>query len=266
MTLVGNVLQVATGSAPNPPASVQVGSRSVLTDAADGSFTLTAPAGTTSVLVQTNQASGERTFTFNFPAATGTTVSLGELWIGPSKVTLTGTVRRATDNAPVAGATVAFGGQRTTTGPTGAFSLPNVAYSAADLAVFWGISGSVTATNFFRTTFSAAPNAASAGRVNVGTLLVVPSDDPEPPGGPFNVVGRVLPTAQAPGTVVTLRRSGTAIRTFTIPTGSNRYTFWVTPGNYTVTFQKGSQTAPARTFTLRSSDEVASVGDVTLGG
>ena len=52
-TVTGRVIQVETGAAPNPTASVQMANSSVFTDASDGSFQLTAPAGSTSITVDT---------------------------------------------------------------------------------------------------------------------------------------------------------------------------------------------------------------------
>ncbi|MGJ8491259.1 hypothetical protein ACSFB2_13645, partial [Glaesserella parasuis] len=47
-TLTGRVLDVNTGGAANPAASVQVGSSSTLTDVTTGAFALSVPALTTS--------------------------------------------------------------------------------------------------------------------------------------------------------------------------------------------------------------------------
>src|SRR5688572_10897098 len=93
-TITGRVLRVDTGGATNPPASVQVGSRSTLTSVVDGSFSLAVPPGTTSVLVDTQSSLG--VFTFTFPAASGTQ-DVGDLWVGPEKVTLSGRVLDSTN-------------------------------------------------------------------------------------------------------------------------------------------------------------------------
>jgi hypothetical protein len=139
-----------------------------------------------------------------------------------------------------------------------------VAYPSGALDTFWLITGNVTATDYFRTSFSAFPVTASGGVVNVGDIRMVPSNDPNPPGGPFNITGRVLPTADASGTVVTLRRGLAPIRTTTIGAGESRYYFWTTPGTYTITFQKGNRTAPNRSAKLNRQDEVIAVPDTTL--
>lgn len=251
-TLVGRVLQVATGGPPNPQASVQVGSRSTLTSASDGSFQLGVPQGTAQLSVDTLSTSG--VWTFQFPAASGVT-DVGDLWVGPERVALEGTVRSSTDNSPVVGATVAFAGRSGNTDANGQFSLQDVAYSNATQTAFWGIVGSVKANGFFKADFSAAPNVAIAGVVSVGDIIVAPLSDPNPPGTPFNIWGIITATGGAQGSVVRLKQGGVDVRVFNVA-ADGRYLFFIVPGTYTISATKGALTAPDVDVILSQPNEV----------
>lgn len=256
-TLVGRVLSIETAGGTTPASSVKVGTASVLTDAT-GAFQLTVPAGTTSVVIDTRSAWG--TFTYTFPAASGTT-DLGDLWVGPGKVQVKGRVLSSATQLPIEAVVVKFAGRSATTNVNGQFTLNDVAYSQATLTAFWGIVGNATRTGFFRTDWTASPNQAIASVVTVGDILLTPSDDINPPPLPYNLWGRVSPTATAPGTIVTLKEAGVAIRITTVNNDSS-YFFWVNPGNYTLEFQKGALTGNA-TATINTPDEVVR-RDVTL--
>ena len=256
--IFGRVLEVETAGPPSPAASVQVGGSSTLTSLADGSFSLSVPKGTSSVQVD---AGANGVWNFSFPAVTAAT-DIGDLWVGPERVTLTGVVRNSTDDTPVTNATVLFGGRSGTTDANGAFSLQEVAYSSTVPEGFWGIAGTIRAPGFFATNFSAQDRLAVAGVVDVGTILLTPTSDPNPPGPPFNIWGMVSPLNQAPGTIATLRQGGTPVRIFNV--GANgRYMFWVSPGTYTIDFEKGALSANVPAFTLTQPNEVVR-RDVTL--
>ena len=257
-TLVGRVLQVTTGGVPSPQASVQVGLASVLTDVGDGSFSLVVPVGTTSVTVDTRSASG--LWTFTIPSATGT-IDVGDLWVGPDRVNIEGFVKRSTDGAAIAGAIVSFGGRKATTGANGRFSLVEVAYSNANQTAFWGIVGSASKTGYFRNDFSASPNVANAGVVTVSDILLTPSDDDIPPPPPYNIWGRVNPSIDATGTVVTLLEATTPIQVASVGAGGAYY-FWVQPGTYSVKAEKGARTVTA-SVTLPNANQLVRK-DVTL--
>lgn len=261
--VVGRVLNIETGAPLNNPATVQVGSNTANTSPDDGSFLVQAPNGSTTLLVDTHGLFGVRTF--SIPSVNGT-VDAGDLWVGPEQVTLTGRVVSSTDLQPIAGATVSFGGRNGVTNAQGIFTLANVAYSSNTQTAFWGIVGSATATNFFKTDFSTAPSVANNGVVTISDVVLTPLSDPNPPPAPANIIGRVLPSDQAPGTIVTLRDSGgNVVRTLNVgPSGG--YSFWVPPGNYTVSFQNGTLTATSQSVTLATTDQVVRVPDVTLHG
>lgn len=256
-TLVGRVLSIETAGGTVPPSSVQVGSASVVTNT-DGTFQMTVPAGTSSLVIDTRSAWG--TFTYTFPAASGTT-DVGDLWVGPGKVQVKGRVLTSAGGAPIEAAIVTFAGRSATTNVNGEFTLSNVAYSQATLTAFWGIVGTASRTDFFRTDWTASPNQAIASVVTVNDILLTPADDINPPPPPYNLWGRVSPTAEAPGTIVTLKEAGVAIRITTVNSDSS-YFFWVGPGTYTLEFAKGALNGNA-SAAINTPDEVVR-RDVTL--
>lgn len=260
VTIIGRVLNIATGDSVS--ANVQAGGHSTNTEPTDGSFTLSVPSGTTSVVVT---GSGFSPFTFTFPAVTDpdSPNDVGDLWVGSETVTLTGRVLSSTSGNPVPNATVNFGGKQGTTNSSGVFNIPGVAYSAGHEVVFWGIVGTVQATGFFKIDFNAAPNVAVGGVVDVGDLSITPSGDNTPPPPPGNITGRVLPLGGSAGTIVTLLESGVPVRVVNLDS-TGRYAFWITPGSYTITYVKGAQSAPTQNVTLNSTSETINVPDVTL--
>lgn len=251
-TVVGRVVSVVTGGPPNPASSVQVAGQSALTSLADGSFQL--PRSGASVLTVDSLGLGFGVFTFAIPSGSGV-VDVGDIWIGPERVTVTGVVRNATNNAPIAGAIVNFAGRQGATNAGGVFTLNEVAYSSATQAAFWGIAGSARAPGFFRREFSAQPNLADGGVVNVGDILLTPLSDPNPPGFPFNIWGIVSAPGGAVGSVVRLQQGGTDVRVTNV--GSDgRYFFFVLPGTYQIVASKGGSNAPTIDVTLNEANEV----------
>ena len=264
-TLIGRVLGVVSGGPLNPAASIQGvgGTPSTTAALADGSFSLGNIAnGTTQFQVLSNQA-GWPLFTFNIPASNGNTV-VGDLWVGPEVVTLRGRALNSTNAAPIVNADVTFAGQNGKTDALGVFNLTGVAYSSATQTAFWGIVGTVRATSFFKTDFNAAPNTKNGSNVvDVGDILLTPSNDPNPPGPPYNITGKVLPIGGSSGCVVTLKQGATDLRIYNVG-NDGKYYFWITPGNYDITFQKGAQTAPTQNVTLSQPNQTVTVNDVTL--
>lgn len=258
-TVVGKVVDVSTGGAPNPQASVQAGSASTLTASVDGSFNLVVPEGTTEISI--DPRNGEPVFRFTFPAATGL-VDVGDIWVGPAKVRLDGRTISVADSTPVSGARISFAGRSGLTGADGKFSLADVAYDPANHAFFWAITGLAEAPGFIPNQFTVEPNVAVGGVVTMSDLALIPEGDDEPPPGPVNIWGRVSPADQAAGTVVTLKQAGDTVRSYTVD-ASATYGFWVTPGTYTMSFAKGALTAPDETVTLNNQTEVVR-RDVTL--
>lgn len=258
--VTGRVLSVVTGGAPNPVAKVQIGSVSTTTDATDGSFALDAPVNSTSVLVDSTTTWG--VFSYSITALTGDSVDVGDLYIGPEKVTVTGVVRNSTDSSIISGAKVLFGGRSATTDTTGTFTLADVAYSSASPTGFYGIIGSVTATNFYSAEFNAADLTPTSGVITVADVLLTPSGSGTPPTGPYTLWGHILPTSKASGTVVTLKEAGTAIRTFTVG-DDGLYYFWVGAGTYSVSAVNGSLSGSVASVTIADTTDVEQ-RDVTL--
>lgn len=258
-TVVGRVLNVLTGGPPAPTATIQIGSRSVQSSSSDGSFTLEQiPNGTTSLTVDNGVAP---LWNFTIPAVNGTT-DVGDLWVGPQRVTVTGTVRDAATNNPISGATVRFAGRVGTTNASGVFSLANVAYADSTQTAFWGIAGTAVATGYFLNEWSTAPNTATAGVVTVGDVLLTPESDPTPPGPPYNIWGAVSAPGGAAGSVVRLKQGGTDVRLVNV--GSDgRYRFFVSPGSYTIEASKGASNATPIPVTLTAQNQVIRQ-DVTI--
>lgn len=261
-TVVGRVLNVETGGPISPAATVQVGSNTSQTSPADGSFIVAAPTGATSLLVDTPVFG---VWTFTIPTVNGT-VDAGDLWVGSQMVTLTGRVVSSVDNQPIELAKVTFAGRTGITNSQGIFTLTNVAYSAATQTAFWGIEGSAIATGYFNSTFSAAPAVANNGIVTVADVPLTPTSDTTPPDPPANILGRVTPSGQALGTIVTLKdHLGNAVRIFNV--GSNgEYAFWAPPDNYTITYVNGPLSASDQAVNLTAPDQVVHVPDVVLHG
>jgi hypothetical protein len=254
------VLDVTTGGPVTGVSVTAPGFASVNTKA-DGSFSLSASPATTSITVDATKA-GYGAWSFTFVGSSGT-VDLGQLWVGPTRVTLTGKVIDSTTGVSVAGAAVSFAGLTTATANDGTFSLYPVPYNGADLPVFWGIAGSVTATSYFTETFTAGDQRVSAGIVAVGDILITPSNNPNPPGQPYSITGYVEPIGNSTGTVVTLLSSGTPVRVFNV--GANgQYFFWIGPGAYTITFKDGALSAPTQAVTVTSLGAPVTVPSVTL--
>lgn len=259
-TLVGRIVDVQTGAAPATPPSVQTSTQTVQA-AADGSFSVNAPVGATQVLIDSLTADG--TFTYTFPSVPNGTTDLGDLWIGPQRLTLTGRVVDSTNGLPIGGAVVSFAGRMATTANNGTFSLPQVAYSSSAPAAFLGIMGSINAQSYILLNFTAGSGAVVAGVLSTGDLLLTPTSNPNPPGPPYSITGVVKPLGNSTGTVVTLNQSGHALRIFNVG-ADGTYSFWVGPGTYTITYVKGTLTAPTQTVTVQNQGSTVTVPDVTL--
>lgn len=239
--LVGRVLWIESNGAPDPPATVTAGGSNTLTDDVDGSFTLQVAIGTTTATVSYSNGGAPVVFTFTFPAASGT-VDLGDLYIGPEKVTVHGTVHDASDDTPVQGALVKLAGRQATTDINGEFNLLNVAYSSAFPAAFGDLVGEITKTTYVTRLFS-PPTVAVGGVVEVGTLLLSPESLEDPPPFPANITGIVMPNGG--GAIVELLDGSMAVVRTTVADGAGEYRIWAGAGTYTVRATKGPQSGTA---------------------
>lgn len=252
----GTVLWLATGGAPTPAATVQAGTNATTTNTADGSFTVNAPAGTSSVLVLYQPTGGDPvTFRFNFTPGTSD-VELGDLVIGAQKVAVVGKVLRSTDNSAISGAVVRFAGREGTTLADGTYRLEDVAYDPNALGSFAALEGRVSASGFFPKAFNPVSGAV-AGVVEIDDLLLSADTGTTPPDLPYTIFGTVGPASLADGTLVTLWLAGVPVRRFTT-SGTGQYGFWVEPGNYVVSFQNptNSKTSPDQAANLESNVQV----------
>lgn len=255
----GTIFYLSTGAPPDPAATVQVGSRTTQT-ASDGSFTIAAESGTTSLLVINPAPS--ITFRFDFDAVNANT-DLGELWIGPEAVNVTGRVIDAGSSAPINGAVVKLGGKQGTSGSDGRFSIAGVAYDSGNLPAFFALPGRIAKPGFLARDFFPGVEAAG-GTADLGDFSLTPEGSSVPPPVPFNIEGFVSPPGEALGTVVTLKKDGTPVRQFTVGS-DNRYSFFVGAGAYVASYQNptNGKSAPDESIVLNSANQVIRK-DVTL--
>jgi len=250
-TLVGRIVAVETGSAPTPAASIQVGDQSVQSDLSDGSFQLRTASGPVSLLVvyRASANSAPVSFRFDRVLASGTN-DVGDLWVGPQKVTVRGRVLDAAQAGPLSNVQVSFAGRTGATGIDGRFNLTDVAYSDLNISAFLGIEGRLTRTGYLPRGFFPS-EAAIGSTVTIDDLLMTSESSSEPPPVPFTIEGTVGPSNLAPGTVVTLVFEGSSIRQTTVGAGG-RYSFYVEPGAYVLRFNNptNGRSAPEATVTL----------------
>lgn len=257
VTITGRVIWLPTLGVPDPPATVQAGTGSVPTETSDGSFSVRAPIGSTSVLVLYQPPGGGLvSFRFDFSSATED-VDVGDLVIGPEKVTVTGRTVSAADDSAIQGALVVFAGRIATSNSSGIFSLQEVAYDSNNLSAFFSLEGQVQAQGFFPQVFS--PTSAAVGNVvSLDDVVMAPDSGDQPPGTPYTIFGTLSPADKAEGTVVTLLRNGLAVRQFTV--GADRqYGFWVGPGDYVLQFSNPTNgtSSPDQSVSLANSTQTA---------
>lgn len=260
VTLTGRVLWIETGGPPNPVATVRSGTVSTVTDLTDGYFTLIVPSGASSVTVTytpTGRPAVVRTFTF---AAATSDADLGDLYIGPQVVTVTGRTLDASSGSVVSGASVKLAGRSATSGSDGRFQIKDVAYSTAGNTVFLGLLGQAAASGYFPRSWSPS-QAPSGGTADTGDIAMTPVGSNDPPPTPHNLDGRVLPVADGPGSLVQVLKGSSVIR-FTSADSASSYRFWLPAGTYVLKATKGSRVGQ-RSVTVTDTSVVQRV-DVTL--
>lgn len=259
VNVVGQILWIETGAGTAPASTVRIGDQSTTTDVTDGFFSLDVPTGSTSLTVTYAGSGSPIVRTFLFSALTAD-ADLGELYIGPSEVTVNGTLVDSTNSSPVSGATVSLGGRSATSTSNGQFSIPGVAYSTDSQAVFFGLQGTASATGYFQAFFSPS-TAASGGVVQIGTVTLTPEGTTTPPDLPFNVSGTILPLGAGGGATVLAKVGATTVRTVSSDV-SGRYTMWLPAGVYTIEASKGGASGTA-TATVNNVSQPITV-NVTL--
>ncbi len=258
----GRIIWLSSGTGPNPPATVQIGNLSAQTDTG-GNFQIAAPAGSTSLLVVYQPVGGSAvTFRFDIPPLQANQ-DLGDFYIGPEKITVTGRVLSAVDGSAIPGASVRFAGRMGVTDASGRFNLPEVAYDSGNVAAFLGLEGRVTKTGFFARDFFPSAGAV-AGVVTIEDLSLSPEGGTSPPGNPANIEGFISPAGSAPGTVVKLLQNGTPVRQFTVGSDAH-YGFFVVAGSYVIQYHNliNGLSAPDESVTLAGANQVVR-RDVTL--
>lgn len=237
VTILGRVIWIVNGGAVSPAATVRIGTVSTTTNAADGGFNLDVPAGATSLTVSTTVSGVPIIRTFAFPAAAAST-DLGDLFIGPEEVSVTGRAVSSASGAGIGGAKVTLGGRSATAGADGRFTVAGVAYSSTSQAVFLGLQGVASATGYF-SGFFAPPTGAVGGVVAVGDVPLVPTGGITPPPLPTNLTVTVTPAGA--GSAVEVLSGVVVIRTQTADASGKAY-FWLPAGSYSVRAAKGAQT------------------------
>lgn len=263
VTLTGLVRLVSNGGAPVNPASVQAGNSSVLT-ASDGSFSVLAGRGTAFVLV-TYTPTGSATpvtFRFDFPAAQVNT-DLGDLFIGPTKISATGKVVTTTDGSGVSGATILLGGRSGLSGTDGTFTISDVAYDPASPGGFFSLEGRAGKAGFFTRVFNPESEPVG-GSAALGDIPLQPDTGDQPPSTPQTIAGNVRPLNLADGAIVELLQGTTVVRRQTVSTTAT-YGFWVPVGAYTVKVYRPAAPTNANTYpvTLTAPTQVVKQ-DVTV--
>ncbi|MCB0825581.1 MAG: hypothetical protein KDC26_05290 [Armatimonadetes bacterium] len=229
--LSGFVINIETGSDPDPVATVRVGENAVLTDSTDGFFNILVPPNTTSLTVTYTPTGGSPIVrSFSFAGITADT-DLGDLFVGPEEVTLTGTVQDSTTNQGLSGVTLKIAGRQAISASDGSFSIPGVAYSSNTQTVFFGLQGIATKTNYFQANFSPTSTPVN-GIVGIGTISMTPVGGTTPPPLPTNVNGSTTPANAAIGGTVEILSGTTVIRT-TIIDGLGQFKVWLPAGTYT---------------------------------
>ncbi len=236
VSILGRVIWIENGGAPSPQATVRIGDKTALTNTVDGGFNIDVPAGATSLTVTTTISGSPIIRTFTFPPVTAS-IDLGDLFIGPSEVSITGRVVDSTNGTGVPGASVSIAGRRAVSAANGAFTITQVAYSSASLSVFLGLQGTASGAAYF-TGFFSPPAGAVGGVVDAGLISLVPTGGDSPPPLPANLTVNV--SASGSGAVVEVLLAGTVIRSG-IADSAGRVTFWLPAGTYTVRAAKAAQ-------------------------
>lgn len=252
VTIFGRVIWIVNGGAVSPVATVRIGSASTTTNAADGGFTIDVPAGATSLTVSTTIGGAPIIRTFSFPAASAST-DVGDLFIGPEEVSVTGRAVSSASGAGIAGARVTLGGRSATAGADGRFTIAGVAYSSTSLAVFLGLQGVASAATYFNG-FFAPPASAVGGVVAVGDVALVPTGGITPPPLPANLNVTVAPSGA--GALVEVLSVGVVIRTQTAD-ASGKAGFWLPVGSYTVRAVKAAQSGSSPVTILTTNSQTS---------
>ncbi|MEA2633982.1 MAG: large repetitive protein [Chloroflexota bacterium] len=225
-TLTGTVTDASTAR-PIPGATVSAGTSNATTNGS-GVYSISglAPGAYTATTTATGYASQSASVTMTAGATTTQNFALA-----PNPGTITGTVTDSGSTAPIAGATVSYGGGSTTTDGSGSYTLANVA------------EGSYTVTA------SATGYAGQSRTVTVGPGATATQNFAlTPPNGA--ITGTVTnATTGTPISGATVAYSGGSTTT----NGSGQYTLSsVSPGTYSVTASASGYSSMTQSVTVGS--------------
>lgn len=246
INLFGRVINVSNGNGLKG-ATLQVGSVTTTITSTDGSFSMQVPS-TGGTLVVNSGTSTITGWSFTVPVSTVDT-DLGDLYVGPSQVSVAGRLVDSTNANPISGGTIKFAGRSTTTAADGTFTITQVAFDASNTATFGAIVGTANATGYFQATFTNSGATVANSVVQLPDVSIIPQGTSGPPSTPYTLFGKVSPLASAPGTTVRLFQGATPIRTYTVGTDGMFY-LWVPAGSYRLTFQNGTLSAPDASVTV----------------
>ena len=271
-SIKGKVLLVSTGSpvgtTPATAATVSSGRATTTASTTDGSFTLSNvdPAITTlTIVAQDGTTNLGRVIPVSVTA--NKVNDLGVIYVSADGYTanVTGQVTTVTSTGTVGvgNAKVTIAGASTTTNTSGQFTLSGLPVGVGNVP--GSLVGSVEALGFetlqvtaetIRFPLIAGNNALSA------FLIQRPSGSVPLP--PYTIIGKVTSSGVAlPGATVRLSNIGNNIGTTTTD-ANGMYTFWVVPGDYTVTASKLGSTDASATTTLARVDVPVTVPTINL--
>ena len=250
VTVSGSVLLIDTLKPTTPPSTVAISSKSVLTDATAGSFGITVPSGPTSATVTYVPSTGTaQVFNYTFPAVTVDT-DLGDLYVGPNTVTVSGRLVDSATAAAIVGGTVTFAGRSAVSASDGSFVLPSVAFPLTNLSGFLSLPGSGSASGYFNQSFQ-ANSTVVANVISVGDVAMVPSGADTPPGLPADAIVSVTPATS--GTTVTVLNGSSSLTTATTD-ASGHVQFWLPVGTYTLQATQGAKSGSG-TLTITQTNQ-----------
>lgn len=267
VTLTGRVLLVGTETAPNPAATVLSGGSQSTTNVGTGNFTLQVSDSAVTLTVRTT---GLPEFQFTLPALTpGQTVSLGDLYVGPTKVAVQGRTVDALDpDLPVAEAVVKLRGHSILTASTGQFTLNDVAYDADGLSEVPGSAERPTGTPAYllQQFFLETPPVNNV--IVVPDIALAPETGGTPPPPPGNVTGRVTAGLNNPiGTRIDIFQPPDAtipMRSQFITANTGVFGIWLAGGTYRITFTLNTGTGTL-TSTINPVNVVNASTKIDLG-
>ena len=262
-TVTGIVRDSAASDAPVQGATVVIGGASAVTytvNNADsshptGSFTITnAAVGATTAIVKV-AGQPDQTVAFTPSVASGVNPSLA-LFINIGQIS--GRIL-SPSGQPVANAfvSVSVNGDSVQTASDGTFLLTNIPISTTPTQLS-AVSGTASATR---------PVTVVNGITALGDITLVDNPNPNPPGQPYTVSGRVIlggaGGGAAPGTNVFLFRNNIQIEQ-TVTDNNGVYQFYVPVGAYTIQFSRASFVTGQATATVTNPNVLLQVGDTTL--